>query len=201
MDNELMQPINGKSFPSILNSRMSNGLPELTRVLEAFESADDYAFNGYATYLLENNLKEEFELFLYYLTLFRTNERVQHLLNMNNTPVKLIEHLIMFSYGYITNKGRPVDDVYDDLLNYLSYDKLLQLLTESTHIKRDKMLLFFLLTKLDTKYIDLFFGRCPDVEKTVRSFLFLPEESIYQIIYRNVSLFEYILGILPVYVE
>lgn len=174
---------------------------ELRKISDVYKKTTVDEFIVYIEYILTNNLKEEFKYFLYYLLLFRDEKNIQKFLNMENTPIKLVEHLIIYSYGYTTHKGGSADDIFDDLLFFFSNERLLQLLIESSLISRDKILLFFLLTKLNIQYIDKFFSKQTDIEKTIKSFLYLPDCALDQIIFRNVNLFDYILSILPVYAD
>lgn len=190
-------------FYKIFVDTENNHLIELgiAKMLEVFESASESDFNDYIDYLMKNNEKEKFETFLYYLLLFRENIHVQSLLNMTNTPISVIENLILFSYGYITHKGGSADDIFDDLLNFLSNDKILELLLNSEIVFNDKLMLFYLLTKLDIKRIDEFFNKSENIKKTINSFMFLSDSSIYNILHRNIDLFNFITSMLPIYIE
>ncbi len=179
----------------------SSSMPPLLEVRKVFATATPAEFADYTQYLITSNRKRQFEEFLYYILLFRDDILVQKLLNDGEIPVAIIEYLVMYSFGYALEKQGNPDRVMDDLLYFLSQERLLALITDSEHISRDYLFVLFILTKMETKYIDIYFGDTGRVDRIIRAFAALPDATVHEIIYRNAFLFDFIMSVMPVYAD
>jgi hypothetical protein len=104
-------------------------------------------------------------------------------------------------FGYISLKGRDVDSVLDELLYFISPDRLVDLVVHSSQLARDKMLTFFILTRLDRVHLERFFAETSQAEELVAAMMNLPDNMVREIILRNMVLFDYMKILLGMYSE
>jgi hypothetical protein len=192
--------MNGAFF-SLERVLESSSMPPLSEVRNVFATATTEDFAEYTVHLVSHNRKRQFEEFLYYMLLFRDDTVLQKLLNDGEIPVAILEYLVLYSYGYALEKQGNPDRIMDDLLYFLSQERLLALVTDSENISRDYLLVLFILTKMETKYIDIYFGDTGRVKRIIRAFAALPDATVYEIIYRNAFLFDFIMSVMPVYAD
>ncbi|HEY1406215.1 MAG TPA: hypothetical protein VF857_06360 [Spirochaetota bacterium] len=175
--------------------------PSIGNLRNIYIKANEDDYRVFIDDLISNNRKLEFELFLYYLILFKDIPEIQKMLNSDKLDIEILEHLIMFSYGFISvNYGSP-DRILDNLLYFLNEDSLVRLCTESTHISRDLRMVIFILTKLSVEKIDAYFSRTENIADIITAFSKLPESAITEIIYRNTALFDYIISMMPAFLD
>jgi hypothetical protein len=168
-------------------------MPPLSQLKPLFEKATQEEFIRLVSDMMDHNNRELFEQFLYYIILFRDMNNVQDILNDDNTPIEIVERLILYSHGHCALRGLSVENVLDEILYFIRPERLLKLLVTSKHIARDKLFSFFILTKFDRPLLDRYFAEKRDVSAFVHSFMNLPDEMMRSIITRNYRLFQYIM--------
>lgn len=176
-------------------------LPKVNFIKSIFIVADENDYTNYIEYLINGNYKTEFEQFLYYIILFRDTPEIQKILNSDKIKINLLEHLVMYAYGYTIMKEGSPDKVLDDLLFFLSEDKLLKLCLESSHLSRDFLFVVFILSKLSIRKIDEYFTKTEYAHKIIKTFAILPQSQIHEIIYRNTVLFDYLITLMPSHLD
>jgi hypothetical protein len=134
-----------------------------------------------------------FQQFLYYLLLFRDMEHLQRYINSADCGIDILEKLVFFSCGYCALYDYSTERILDEILYFISGERLLELVLHSKHISRDKLLLFFILSKFETPQLNAYFSRIKDVSAFVEFFLKLPDEMLRSIISRNYRLFQYLM--------
>ncbi len=142
---------------------------------------------------LEKNDDDSFKLFLYYIILFRDMKHIQEYINSKEFSNELLENLVMFTYGHCSLSGYTTERILDEILYFLSNDRLLDLAISSKYISRDKLLLFYILTKLDTDSLNRYFSRCKNIPEFMNFFSRLPDDIMKSIIARNYHMFQYIM--------
>lgn len=175
--------------------------PDLKRIREVFHNASDDEYVAFADFLVSGNQTERFKFFMYYILLFRDDQRVQGIINSDRVSVGMLEHLVLYAYGYAVMKKIPPDRVLDDILYFLSEERLLELCVAAEHMSRDFLFVIFILTRLPVAKIDEFFSKSPHTKRIIHSFTVLPDRLIREIIYRNVVLFDFILSVMPVFLD
>lgn len=149
-------------------------------------------FNDIAAEISKSDEPSLLAQFIYYLKLFRNNDKIKSLLNNNELSLAVLEKLIFFSFAQASINGTPEDMALDDILIFINQEKYLKLLLESEIILHDKLLSYYLLTKLDRKNIDVFFNNHPNIIEYLNGFIILPERTIRTILAKNPDLFGYI---------
>ena len=100
--------------------------------------------------MVDNNDHDLFQQFLYYLLLFRDMNHLQTYINSDKCGIEIIEKLMFFSYGYCTLYNYSTERILDELLYFISIERILDLVLNSKFVSRDKLLLFFILSKFET---------------------------------------------------
>lgn len=177
----------------------ANKVPQLTLIHEVFINTSPSDFNTYLDQLIESNQKQVFESLLYYMLLFRDSREIQNMLNHETMKPDAVEKLIMYCYGYMSYMGKSPDRILDDILFFLSQDKLLDVIMNTAHISRDYLIVVYILTKFDVKHLDEYFQKSSRSKELIKVFISMPPQIVYEVIYRNVNFFEYIIMLIPVY--
>lgn len=175
--------------------------PDLKKIRDVFVKATGEEYLEFTRFLVRGNQADRFKLFMYYLLLFRDDQKIQGIINSEQVSIEMLEHLVLYSYGYAIMKKITPDNVLDDILYFLSDDKLLSLCIDSEHMSRDFLFVIFILTRLPVAKIDEFFSKSPYTKNIIHSFTIIPDKLIREIIYRNVVLFDFILSVMPVYLD
>ncbi|MDA3901255.1 MAG: hypothetical protein PF637_12145 [Spirochaetes bacterium] len=149
-------------------------------------------FNTIVTELLENDGSELFELFNYYLILFKDINKIRELLGSPIISLDVLEKILLISYTRASIQGVNEDQSLDNILIFINQSRYLDLLLNSDIISKDRMLSYYLLTKLDRQGIDTFFNSNPSINDFLNGFIQLPERTIKTILLRNPDLFGYI---------
>ena len=170
-----------------------SSFPQICRIKPIFErlSLDD--FTVLVDKIFESDDYEITTQFLYFLLLFRDMPHLQEYINSDTFSISYLEKLIIFTYGFCTIHDQSTDRIIDDILYFLSNDRLLDLALNSRYIMEDKLLLFFVLSKLDMRYLNKYFASVKDLVDFKKYFMMLPEEVLKRLISRNYQLFEYIM--------
>ena len=166
-------------------------VPQITKIRPIYQNLTLDEFIDIINKMVDSNDHDMFQQFLYYLLLFRDMEHLQAYINSEKCSVEVLEKLVMFSYGYCTLYNYSTERILDELLFFISNDRLLIL--TSKYISRDKMLLFFILSKFETTQLNKYFSRIKDISSFIDYFLKLPEELLRAIISRNYRLFQYLM--------
>lgn len=175
---------------AILNDKQ---IPPVNEIETIFEDLTLDEFISIMRRILNNNDGDTFRLFLYYIMLFRRMEHLQQYINSNNFDIDLLENLVMFAFGYCTLWGYTTERILDEIFYFLSNKRLLELTLTSKYISRDKGLLFYMLTKLDTDSLNRYFSQCRNASEILQYFSKLPNEVMKSIIARSYHLFQYIM--------
>jgi hypothetical protein len=168
-------------------------LPELGKLHKLFSSTTQKEFLETIETAMASADRNMFMMLLYFIIIFRDMDIVKNTLNDSATSIEIIEKLVMFALGHCHLQGYTTERILDEILNFVSEEKLLELILNSKHISRDKLLLFFILTKLDNNALNKFFMKQTDLTSFIESFLRLPDEIMRSIINRNYRLFQYLM--------
>jgi hypothetical protein len=168
-------------------------VPQLSKVRDLFQDLDADEFYEIIRHILDDHDYESFQLFLYYIIMFRDLDNIQKYINADDFTLDMLERLVMFAFGHCSLQGYTTDRILDEIFYFLSEEKLLQLALTSKYISRDKLLLFYILTKFGTKELNIFMSKNKDVHGFLDYFLKLPDELMRSIIARNYHLFQYIM--------
>jgi hypothetical protein len=186
-----------KYIQTYLESVMNQSvLPKFHAIHDLFASMSRDEFLETIETIMRTTDRDSFLMLLYYIIIFRDLEIVQKTFNDPSTPIDLLEKLVMFAIGHCSLQGYSTERVLDEILSFISKEKMLDLIMQSNYVSRDKLLLFFILTKLDNSALDLFFKKQSDITPFIECFLKLPEEVMKSIIARNYRLFQYIMLIM-----
>jgi hypothetical protein len=170
-----------------------SGFPQINRIKPIFEKLTLDEFMGLADKVFE---KEDYDLttqFFYFLLLFRDMPHLQQYINSPRFSTAYLEKFIIFVYGFCALHEQTTGHILDEILYFLSSERLLELSVNSSYVSRDKLLLFFILTKLDTKELNLYFASIKDITSFKKNFMRLPDEILKTMISRNYQLFQYIM--------
>ncbi|MBN2401371.1 MAG: hypothetical protein JXN64_03135, partial [Spirochaetes bacterium] len=171
----------------------SSVIPSINRIKSIFENMSLDEFIELINKIMANNDHETFNIFLYYVMLFRKMKHMQSFINSDKFDIGMLEKLILFTHGYCTIHGYTLERVLDEILYFIDNKRLLELILYSRHISRDKLFLFYILSKFDSEMLDQYFKKLRDTSEFIDYFLKLPEEIMRSIIARNYKIFQYIM--------
>ena len=180
-----------KFCSSITNE--TNIFPRMNEIRELLLSMDEQDFVELRNAIVSSKNDDILRQFLYFIVLCRDMESVRNYVNSSKTDTTLIEQIVMFSYSYVVLYDYSLEYVIDNLLSFISHDKLLQLILESDSIANDKLLLFFILSKFQFEVLNKYFGTIKDIPSLMKYFITLPEKILRSIVSRNYRLFQYIM--------
>ncbi len=164
----------------------------INKIREIISHFSDEEFRGFVGLVIDSKDYQLFEQLVYYLTLFKDLDEIQNLLSNDKISIEVLEHILMFTYARASLSGAAEDQALDNILIFINQEKYLDLMLKSEVIGKDKLLCYYLLTKLDRKHIDLFFNQHPDIVSFLEGFIRLPEKTIKTILTKNPDLFGYI---------
>ncbi len=170
-----------------------SSFPQICRIKPIFEDMTRHEFIDIIARMVETNDYELTQQFLYFLLLFRDMEHLQEYINSEDFTLEMLEKLMVFVYGYCTIHDHSTERIIDEILYFLENERLLELVLHSKVIARDKLLLFFIISRFDIELLNRYFARIKNVEEFINYFLKLPEEILRSIIARNYHLFQYIM--------
>lgn len=168
-------------------------IPCINRIKTIFENMSLDEFIDLINTIMAKNDHETFNVFLYYVILFRKMKNMQSFINSDKFDTGMLEKLILFTHGYCTIHGYTLERVLDEILYFIDSKRLLELILYSKHISRDKLFLFYILSKFDTEMLNQYFKKIRDTSEFIDYFLKLPEEIMRSIIARNYKIFQYIM--------
>ncbi|MFW5807747.1 MAG: hypothetical protein ACOCWH_01695, partial [Spirochaetota bacterium] len=164
----------------------------INRIRDILLNYSSEEFNGFVRLVLDSHDFNLFEQFVYYLTLFKDFAEIQAHITNDKVSVEVLEHILLYTYARASLNNVPEDQALDRILIFIEQDKYLDLLLKSDIISRDKLLSYYILTKLDRKHIDIFFNSHPDIVGFLNGFISLPDRTIKTILTKNPDLFGYI---------
>ncbi len=170
-----------------------SAFPQINKVKPIFEHLSLEEFLELVERVFNDDNYETTTQFLYFLLLFRDMPNIQNFINSKEFGIKNLEKLIIFIFGFCSRYDMPPARIIDEVLYFLSNDRLIDLVLESEYIHRDKLLLFFILTKFDTVHLNHFFAAVRNVEEFTKYFINLPDDVLRMLISRNYLLFQYIM--------
>ncbi|HNX58363.1 MAG TPA: hypothetical protein PKK43_04650, partial [Spirochaetota bacterium] len=176
-------------------------MPQISRIQSLFSSMDKKEFLRSVQTIVSTQDSNSFHMFLYYIVLFRDLPLIHDTFNDPDTPIDLLENLVMFAIGHCGLQGFSTERILDEILGFLSKERLLALILESKHVSRDKLLLFFILTKLTNEELNQYFSQQKDISAFVECFLRLPDDVMKSIIARNYHLFQYLMVMMSEKIE
>ncbi len=170
--------------------------PQINRIRPIYENMTLDDFIDMVKKITESGDHEFMQQFLYFLLLFRDMKHLQEYVNSEQFSIPLLEKFFMFTYGYCQIHDHSTERIIDEILYFLDKERLLKLVLQSNYISRDKLLLFFILSKFDTEMLDRYFASITNISEFLNYFLRLPEDVLRSIIARNYHLFQYIMLIM-----
>jgi len=170
-----------------------SAFPEIGKIKPLFENISFDEFYKLLSDVFETGDYEIAQQFLYFLMLFRDMEHIQEYMNSSEFSITFLEKFIIFTYGYCTINGHSTERVIDEILYFLSNDKLLELVVSSRFVFNDKVLLFFIISRFDIDMLNRYFMIIEDMDSFINSFVKLPDYFLRAIISRNYHLFRYVM--------
>ncbi|MBP7735752.1 MAG: hypothetical protein KA369_07255 [Spirochaetes bacterium] len=170
-----------------------SSFPQFSKIKPIFEQLSLDDFITFVDKIISADNYELTTQFFYFLLLFRDMPHLQEYINSKRFCTEHLEKFIIFTYGFCTMHNHTTDRIIDEILYFLSNERLLDLVLQSQYIKQDKLLLFFVLTRLDTKYLSKYFSMVKDISEFNKYFLQLPDDIMKTLISRNYQLFQYIM--------
>jgi hypothetical protein len=170
-----------------------SSLPQLCKIKPIFEALTEDDFIDLVEKIFDSNDYELTTQFLYFLLLFRDLPHLQKYINSPKFTVENLEKLIIFVFGFCSMHNHSTDRIIDEILYFLTPERLLELVLHSQYIAKDKLLLFFILTRLDTNGLNRFFASLKDIDNFKKYFLHLPDDILKTMISRNYQLFQYVM--------
>ncbi|MDA3901068.1 MAG: hypothetical protein PF637_11190 [Spirochaetes bacterium] len=168
-------------------------LTPIRQIENFFKSLSEEELIALVDKIISTNDHEQFQLFIYYIILFRDNSNIQLFINSPSLNVELLERIVLFTYGYCTLKDYPTELIFDEVLYFIDQQRLLGLLMDGKFINRDKLLLLYVLSKLDSASIKLYFEQKQTILDFISFFIKLPDDMVRSVIMKNYSLFQYII--------
>ncbi|MBN2435859.1 MAG: hypothetical protein JXK07_11400 [Spirochaetes bacterium] len=168
-------------------------LPSIRKIEGFFKGLSEEELISLIDTVISSNDHDEFQLFLYYLLLFRENQNIQKFINSPRLNIELLERVVLFTYGYCTLKDYPTEVIFDEILYFVDQQRLLSLLIDGKFVHRDKLLLLYVLSKLDSNSIKIYFEEKKTILDFISFFIKLPDELVRSVIMKNYSLFQYII--------
>lgn len=170
-----------------------SSLPQICKIRPIFEALTLDDFIDLVEKIFKSNDYELTTQFLYFLLLFRDMPHLQQYINSEKFGIDHLEKLIIFIFGFCSMHNHSTGRIIDEILYFLSADRLLDLVLNSQYIAKDKLLLFFILTRLDTAAINKYFASLKDISDFKKYFLHLPDDILKTMISRNYQLFQYVM--------
>ncbi len=170
-----------------------SSLLQIYKIKPIFEKITCEEFISLTEKVLNSNDYEMSQQFIYFLMLFRDMKHLQEYLNSSEINIEFLERILIFTFGYCTFYDNITERIIDEILYFLSNERLLELVLNSNVIERDKLLLFFILSKFDTDMLNKYFAQIRNIDEFIKYFLHLPEGILRSIIARNYHLFQYIM--------
>lgn len=170
-----------------------SSLPQICKIRPIFNALTEDDFIDLVEKIFDSNDYELTTQFLYFLLLFRDMPHLQKYINSPKFTVENLEKLIIFVFGFCSMHNHSTDRIIDEILYFLTPERLLELVLHSQYIAKDKLLLFFILTRLDTGGLNRFFASLRDIDNFKKYFLHLPDDILKTMISRNYQLFQYVM--------
>ncbi|HNX57620.1 MAG TPA: hypothetical protein PKK43_00870 [Spirochaetota bacterium] len=156
-----------------------------------FSSADKQAFENLVSRLSSPHHDAERLNLIYYITLFRKEPYLNDLLRCADLPLDFIEEIVI---SIVTRKNFRFDEdnrALDEILDIFPQQTLFDLITAGKYTPDNSMLVFYILSKMETFYLDRYFGELTTVKEFVIEICHMPEKVIRTYFYRNPKLHGY----------
>lgn len=156
-----------------------------------FSSADKQAFESLVSRLSSPHHDTERLNLIYYIALFRKEPYLNDLLRCADLPLDFIEEIVI---SIVTRKNFRFDEdnrALDEILDIFPQQTLFNLITAGKITPDNSMLVFYILSKMETFYLDRYFGELTTVKEFVIEICHMPEKVIRTYFYRNPKLHGY----------
>jgi hypothetical protein len=170
-----------------------SSFPQITRIKPIFENITLDEFIELVEKIFNEHDYELTQQFLYFLILFRDMKHIQDYINSERFTLEMLERFIIFTFGYCTIHEHSTERVLDEILFFLTDERLLDLAINSSFINHDKLILFLILSKFDINMLNRYFLKIKNTTDFIENFVKLPDEVMKSIISRNYHLFQYIM--------
>ena len=114
----------------------------LLQVREIFANSSRDEFESFLNDVFSHDNRRVFDVFIYYLRIFRDSEQLYVYLNAEQTSVEFIEKFVYYTLGHFPFEERSGDRLADGIFSYLSQKKIMQLMLESKNLSRDYLMMF-----------------------------------------------------------
>ena len=167
--------------------------PFLNRVRPIFEKMSLDEFITLTEKIINVDDYDLSQQFFYFLILFRDMKNIQEYMNSQRFTMGILERFIIFTFVYCNLHDNTTENIMDEVLFFISKERLFELTLKSKYIQNDKLLLFVILSRFDVPLLDKYFLQVRNVTELINYFLKLPEDVLRGVISRNYHLFKYIL--------
>lgn len=165
---------------------------EINKLRQLYLGLDSDAFLDLIEKIDQKQDKELTGQFIYFLTLFREEPHIQHLLEQTKIPLNIIEYLIISFFVRAFFEHKEEFDVLNRLLGIFDQDVYVDLLMNSEIIQKDRMLKYHIVSLLDRKHLDIFFNSHPDILNVLKGLLSLPEKYKNDLFEKNIHFYGYV---------
>jgi len=170
-----------------------SSFPHINKIRPMFETISQEDFIALVEKVFSKDDYELTQQFLYFLILFRDMKHIQEYINSDKFTLDMLEKFIMFTFGYCAIHDHSAERVLDEILFFLTNERLLDLALNSKFVNHDKLILFLILSKFDITMLNKFFAKNRNTTVFIEHFVMLPDEIMKSIISRNYHLFQYIM--------
>ncbi len=167
--------------------------PFLNRVRPLFEKMSLDEFLTLTEKVINVDDYDLSQQFFYFLILFRDMKNIQEYMNSERFTLEILERFIIFTFVYCNLHDNTTENIMDEVLFFISKERLFELTLKSKYIHNDKLLLFVILSRFDVSLLNKYFSQVRNVTELINYFLKLPEDVLRGVISRNYHLFKYIL--------
>lgn len=133
---------------------------------------------------------------VYYIVLFRHDNKIREIIHSATVPVELIEYLILSLYAWALKEDKNEYQVISDLLTYFNQEIYMKLLLDTKIISKDKQLVYYIIPKLNRTNLEEYFNTREDISLFLNAFMTLPEEFRTGILAENSDFYGYVSMIL-----
>ncbi len=116
-------------------------------------------------------------------------KHIQDYINSERFTLEMLERFIIFTFGYCTIHEHSTERVLDEILFFLTDERLLDLAINSSFINHDKLILFLILSKFDINMLNRYFLKIKNTTDFIENFVKLPDEVMKSIISRTIIFF------------
>ncbi|MFW6366094.1 MAG: hypothetical protein ACOC2H_06430 [Spirochaetota bacterium] len=133
---------------------------------------------------------------MYYITLFRDDNKIRTLVNASTVSLDLVEYLILSLYAWALKEDKNEYRIISSLLSFFDQETYMRLLLESPLISVDKQMAYYIVPKLNRRNLEEYFNSRDDISLFLNAFMALPEKLRTGILAENSDFYGYISMIL-----